>query len=106
LTLFVDRSGASRVPFPTKGDDIMFKTATLSAAVLLAAASPALAQSGADAIAGRAPIIEALPDVAKEPLSPVKEFVAARLPVSFSPRICLASPFTQAARRSAPSTTS
>lgn len=58
----------------------MFKTATLSAAVLLAAASPALAQSGADAIAGRAPIIEALPDVAKEPLSPVKEFVGGQAP--------------------------
>jgi hypothetical protein len=58
----------------------MFKMTTLSAAVLLVAAAPALAQSGSGAAGERAPILEALPDVAKEPLSPVKEFVEGQAP--------------------------
>jgi hypothetical protein len=50
-----------------------------SAAILLAAATPVWAQSEG-ALAQRAPILEALPDAARETLAPVKEFVGGQAP--------------------------
>jgi hypothetical protein len=51
-----------------------------SAAILLAVATPVWAQSEGDALAQRAPILEALPDAARETLAPVKEFVGGQAP--------------------------
>ena len=56
------------------------KLTLTSAAILLAVATPVWAQSEGDALARRAPIIEALPDAAKETPAPVKEFIGGQAP--------------------------
>ena len=58
----------------------MLKTTLSSAAILLAAATTGWAQENDGAIAERAPILEALPDVAKEKLPQVTEFVGGQAP--------------------------
>jgi hypothetical protein len=58
----------------------MVKTTLSSAAILLTAATTGWAQESDGAIAERAPILEALPDVAKEKLPPITDFVGGQAP--------------------------
>jgi hypothetical protein len=58
----------------------MLKTTLSSAAILLAAATTGWAQEEGEAIAKWAPILEALPDIAKDKLPPVTEFVGGQAP--------------------------
>ena len=58
----------------------MTRSMFFSAALAVAIATPALAQDQSGAVAQRAPIIESLTDLAKEPAPKVEEFFAGQVP--------------------------